>query len=84
MPNTLSSIKQRINKEEQVNFYVKMVILGNLMAILAVNKLDKEVKQDIINEIIQSLYIDQDEFWLIMADISELKEKANTLMHQLK
>jgi len=81
--HSLTDLK-RINKEEQVNFYVKMVILGNLMAILAVNKLEKEVKEDIINEIIQSLHIGQDEFWLIMADVSELKEKANTLLHQLK
>ncbi len=70
---------KKINEENLDSSYKKIVILGNLVAVLSTDELKEEKKNEIVEGIIRTIKIDESDFLLIMGDIVQLKEEASNL-----
>lgn len=56
--------------------------VGNILAVLSTQKLDKAVREEIAARAIQALHCSDEQFLPLMADIYELKSKAEDFMNQ--
>ncbi len=58
----------------------RIVTLGNLFSILLLDKLNDEIKTEIMSALTENLQIVESEYWLIISDMSELKIKLKTFL----
>ena len=72
-----------INENNDVDPYVSLVIVGNLIAIIAADEISKDMKEEISTEIEKTLNIDKDDLWFVLGEVNKLKETARNLMRQL-
>lgn len=63
--------------------FIRIICLGNLMAVLSHEELAEETKKEVIQEIIDSLECTEADFLTIMGDIYELKLDAEKFVEAL-
>jgi HD-like signal output (HDOD) protein len=80
--HSLQDLKN-INENNDVDPYVSLVIVGNLIAIIAADEISKDMKEEISTEIEKTLNIDKDDLWFVLGEVNKLKETARNLMRQL-
>ncbi len=76
------SIKElvKIKKENSVRAFIKIVTLGNLMAILAKNTLEERNKECIVKLTCKELDCSKSDFLVLMGDIYDLEYKVDMFL----
>ncbi len=77
--HTIRDLMALIERDSS-DYFSRMIIIGNLTAILAFDELKVEKQEEISSLIMKSLDITEAEFLICMGEIYELKETAEGLM----
>lgn len=76
--HSLDDLKN-IQGESAADDFIRMIILGNLTAVLAENRLKEELTHQISSEIRTSLHLTREGFLMLLDDINAFKEKVYQL-----
>ena len=63
--------------------FIALVSVGNMLAVLANENLTKKTREQLSKKIIEHLKLSEDEFLLLMSEITELKTDAHHLMSRM-